>query len=213
MADAAVFADDPLSDLRTQWQQLVSPDEHPMDSLVQRHRERHRRYHNVQHVVAVVRHVTTLATTETVDDLGVVVAAAWYHDAVYEPRSSSNERASARLATRDLARLGWVNDRVETAAAMIEATAHHTEPVCLDAAVLFDADLAILGSDSDMYASYVSGVRGEYAHIDDEAWVSGRTNVLQSFLTRSHIYATASGADRWESAARANLTAELDSLG
>ena len=92
----------------TPWRRHVSTDTSLLTRLVGRHREKHRRYHTVAHVEAVVGAVIELDAQEPADDLGAVVAAAIYHDAVYEPASPANERASARLARRDLAhaRLG-----------------------------------------------------------------------------------------------------------
>ena len=207
----ATGPDDPIADLREQWLGLVG-DHSVLDALVRRHRERHRRYHTLDHVVAVVRHVRQLSAAEAVDDLGAVVAAAWFHDAVYEPRSPANERASARLARRDLTELGWSEARCHTVATMIEGTARHEDPPDVDTAVLFDADLAILGTDPATYATYVSNVRDEYAHIDDDAWRDGRTKVLAAFLERSRIYATDAGLGLWETSARDNLGAELREL-
>ena len=202
---------DPVAHRRTDWLRLVGDDAR-LDSLVRRHRERHRRYHTLDHVLAVVDHVGDLASSEPVADLGAVVAAAWYHDAVYEPRSPANERASARLARRDLTDLGWSGDRTDAVAAMIEGTAHHTDPPDTDTAILYDADLAILGAPANRYSTYVVDVRTEYAHVDDDAWRTGRTDVLEAFLTRDRIYATTTGSDRWESVARRNLSGELEAL-
>ena len=203
--------DDPIAEQRTEWLHLVG-DDATLDALIRRHRERHRRYHTLDHVLAVVRSVGELAVEEPVEDFGSIVAAAWFHDAVYEPRSPANERASARLARRDLTKLGWSSARADTVAAMIEGTAHHADPADTDTSVLFDADLAILGADHDAYSTYVANVRAEYAHVDDDSWRSGRSEVLDAFLDRTRIYATATGFERWESAACANLTAELDQL-
>lgn len=203
--------DDPIADLRADWLRSTG-DGAVLDALVRRHRERHRRYHTLGHTVAVLRHVDALASTEAVDDLGAVVAAAWYHDAVYEPRSPSNERASARLARRDLTRLGWSDERAEAVATMIEGTAHHLHPANIDTAVLYDADLAILGAERGVYATYVAEVRAEYAHVDDGAWRTGRLDVLHAFLGRDRIYATDSGFERWETTARANLQGEAHDL-
>lgn len=202
---------DPIAAQRAAWQRLIG-DDGPLDGLVRRHRERHRRYHGLEHVLAVVRHVEDLAEHEEVVDLGAVVAAAWFHDAVYEPRSSANERASARLARRDLAELGWDADRADTVATMIEGTAHHSNPPDLDTAVLFDADLAILGADREVYAAYVADVRAEYAHVDEEAWRVGRPGILRTFLERDRIFATSTGFERWEDAARANVAGEIAAL-
>ncbi len=191
------------------WTTHVSAQTVLFERLASRHRERQRRYHRLEHVEAVLGHVAELSATETVADLGVVVAAALYHDAVYEPQHPANERASARLARRDLAELGWSSDRADRVAEMIEGTKTHLDPSDVDTAVLFDADLAILGADSDRYRVYVDKVRDEYGHFDDAEWRSGRAAVLAGFLERPQIYATVSGRDRWEAAARSNITAEL----
>lgn len=182
------------------------------DSLLGRHRETHRHYHGVRHVTWVVRHVEALAPTEPVDDLGAVVVAAFFHDAVYDPRVSDNEAASALLADRELAALGWDEPRRQRVMTMVEATATHEVPIDIDTAVLLDADLAVLGSEPASYQAYVAGVRSEYAHVGADDWRTGRTQVLQSFLDRPALFATPTGRARWEVRARANLAAEVASL-
>lgn len=207
-----VAVSDHLLELEVAWRRHVSPDRTAMERIVARHREKHRRYHTVAHVGWVMRHVRELADVEPVADLDAVVAAAFYHDAVYEPASPANERASARLARRDLTEFGWPEDRTAAVAAMIEGTEAHLDPPDVDTAVLFDADLAVLAADPAGYGEYVRGVRAEYRHVDDAAWATGRAEVLRSFLDRAAIYATASGRDRWEHRARANITTELSAL-
>lgn len=194
------------------WQGHVGSDTDLLDRVIARHREKHRRYHGGSHLTWVVRHVLDLGSFEQVDDLAAVVAAAFYHDAIYEPASPANERASARLARRDLSELGWDEDRTRRVSAMIEATATHADPPDLDTAVLFDADLAVLGAGPTAYRDYVTGVRHEYRHVDDDAWRTGRATVLQEFLDRPTIYATGTAVERWEHRARANLAAELVTL-
>lgn len=202
-------------ELEVAWQRHVSSDRALLDRLLARHREKHRRYHTAAHVAWVIRHVDELAAIEPVEHLDEVVAAGFYHDAIYEPASPANERASARLARRDLAALGWADDAVERVGAMIEATEHGNPGNGVpsgDTAILLDADLAILGADPAGYSAYVAGVRAEYRHVTDDDWRAGRAEVLRSFLDRPTIYLTASGRDRWEARARANLAAELADL-
>ncbi|MFT6764864.1 MAG: putative metal-dependent HD superfamily phosphohydrolase [Candidatus Aldehydirespiratoraceae bacterium] len=194
------------------WQQHISTDTKLFDRLTSRHREKHRRYHRLEHVDNVVRHVRDLAVQESVDDLDAVVAAAMYHDAIYEPESPANERASGRLARRDLAKLAWSEDRINSVVAMVEGTQDHTDPADIDTSVLFDADLAILGADESNYAAYVTAVRSEYRHLDDQEWVTGRADVVRSFISRPSIYATESGRSQWEDSAQRNLAAELVSV-
>ena len=90
------------------------------------------------------------------------------------------------------------------------ATATH-EPAGADEAALCDADLAVLAADPAAYAAYATGVRAEYAHIDEAGWRTGRAAVLRTFLERPALFHTAAMAGR-DAAARANLTAELATL-
>jgi predicted metal-dependent HD superfamily phosphohydrolase len=201
-------------ELEVAWQRHVTTDRALLDRLLARHREKHRRYHDATHVAWVIRHVDELARTEPIDHLDEVVAAAFYHDAVYEPASPANERASARLARRDLAAVGWHDDPVERVGEMIEATEHGAaaQHITGDIAVLLDADLATLGADPAGYAAYATGVRAEYRHVTDDDWAAGRATVLEDFLHRPTIFRTPTGRDRWEARARANITAELRGL-
>jgi predicted metal-dependent HD superfamily phosphohydrolase len=202
-------------ELEVAWQRHVTTDRMLLDRLLARHREKHRRYHTAAHVAWVIRHVDELASVEPIDHLDEVVAAAFYHDAVYEPTYPANERASARLARRDLTSIGWDADAIERVASMIEATEHVTIEsggVTGDTAVLLDADLAVLGADPAGYSTYVTGVRAEYRHVTDDEWRTGRAEVLEGFLERPTIYSTPTAHDRWETRARANLTSELASL-
>ncbi|MET0460566.1 MAG: hypothetical protein ABW195_15050 [Ilumatobacteraceae bacterium] len=182
-----------------------------LDDVVGRHREPHRRYHGVRHVTWVVRHVHTLAGAVPVADLDAVVAAAFFHDAVYDPRAHDNEEQSALLAERVLTGLGWSSDRAATVAALVRATADH-EATDGDGAVLLDADLAILGSEPAAYQAYVTGVRAEYAHLDDDTWRVGRAAVLGDLLGRRPLFATEPGRTRWQARAGANMAAELAAL-
>jgi predicted metal-dependent HD superfamily phosphohydrolase len=104
------------------------------EALLTRYREPHRRYHGVTHLVWVLRHVRELAEHEPVADLAAVRMAAFFHDAVYDPRASDNEHVSARLAESvvgeftTFADLAWAPDRITHVVAMIEATATHELP-------------------------------------------------------------------------------------
>jgi len=183
-----------------------------LDDVVARHRHPQRRYHGVRHVTWVVRHVQELTTEVEVEDLAAVFAAAVFHDAVYDPTASDNEVRSAELAARVLRDLGWDDFRAGSVAAMIRATATHESPPDVDTAVLFDADLAVLGAEPNAYQAYVTGVRAEYGHLDADAWRRGRTQVLQRLLAADPLFATAPARRRWAARAGANLTAELAAL-
>lgn len=203
------------AELRLAWDAAVgrSPEaQAAFDEVVGRHREPHRRYHTVRHVTWVVRHIHHLASSEQVDDIDAVVAAAFFHDAVYDATASDNEEQSAALAERVLVDLGWSPARAGRVGSLVRATAQHESSEDAGTNVLVDADLAVLGSEPAAYEAYVVGVRAEYGHVDHDAWRVGRGAVLHGLLDRAPLYATAAGRARWEARARANVAAELASL-
>jgi predicted metal-dependent HD superfamily phosphohydrolase len=193
--------------------------------LLDRYGQSHRAYHDRRHLAEVLAAVALLA--EHADDLSVAVAAAWWHDAVYEvpvltsagpPTSSpepgvSNEEASARLAEAALAELGADSRRLARVGALIRMTAaHDPSPLDPDAEVLSDADLSVLASPPNRYATYVADVRREYAAVPDDLFRLGRAAILRSLMEGDRIFRTPSAHERWEADARANIAAELRGL-
>lgn len=180
--------------------------------LTRRYGEPHRTYHTLAHVEQVLATVDDLvAAGEPVGDLHAVRLAAWFHDAVYVPGARDNERASAELAVRALRPLGLEAGRLAAIADLIADTADHL-PRSPDAAVLVDADLAILAADPPAYQAYAAAVRAEYAAVPDGAWRAGRAAFLGGLLARPALFATPTMRERAEAAARRNLAAERDRL-
>ena len=69
--------------------------------LIRRYGERHRYYHTVAHLADVVGRLGPVDPRRP-----VAYAAAFFHDAVYNPRRTDNEALSARLMIRRLSTLG-----------------------------------------------------------------------------------------------------------
>lgn len=203
-------------ELRTAWQRHIGATAAAhgwFDAIVARHRDGDRHYHDLRHVCWVVRHVRELAT-DTVpprsdDQLDRLVAAACFHDAVYDAERGDNEERSARLAHRALGEIGWPDEALDEVTAMIRATAGHAhDDIDTTTAVLLAADLAVLAAEPNRYGDYVRNVRREYAHLDDDAWRAGRIAFVDTMLGRGRIFPVELGLDDWERRARANLTAE-----
>jgi hypothetical protein len=140
------------------------------------------------------------------------VLAAYFHDAVYDPRGSGNEQRSAVLAEQVLRPLGAPAGLTTEVVRLVRlTTAHDPAPDDHAGALLCDADLAVLAADGPRYAAYAADVRAEYAHVDDAAFRLGRSAVLRALLERPSLYATATGRGRWE--ARARATSSRSSAG
>ena len=176
--------------------------------LLRRWGQPHRRYHDLEHLAEVLSAVDLLAR-HTVDQPAVRLAA-WFHDAVYDGSPGQDEEASAVLAERVLGRLGLPVGRTAAVGRLVRMTAAHSpDPSDPDAAVLSDADLAVLAAAPARYRRYRLAVRAEYAHLTDQQFRSGREAVLRRIAGRRPIFSTSTGVARWEGAARANLAAEL----
>jgi predicted metal-dependent HD superfamily phosphohydrolase len=205
----------PETEIRRAWRQIAGPHHDGyVDDLLVRYAEPHRHYHTATHIMFVLRHLHDMCPA-ALELSPEVVAAALYHDAIYEARADSNEARSATIAAADLAAIGWSPESCESVAALIMATAGHlhdgaesTDPPT-DTMLLLDADLAILGADPGAYQAYVNGVRAEYDHIDDDQWMQGRAAVLRHFLDRPRLFITDHMFATLEHRARANIEAEL----
>ncbi|KOX26877.1 hypothetical protein ADK67_15200 [Saccharothrix sp. NRRL B-16348] len=176
--------------------------------LADRYAEPHRGYHNADHVLAVVRDVNVLAADRTARERAVLTLAALVHDVIYDGVPGEDERRSAEWARERLAGL----PEADAVADLVLATADHASDDPLTC-LLLDADLAVLGSDPAAYERYRTAVRAEYAHVPDDAWRVGRANVLRTLARRDPLYVTPHARARWEARAKANLAAELSSLG
>ena len=131
-----------------------------------------RSYHGVGHLAAVL---VTLDELWPHPDRPVpppVRAAAWFHDAIYDPAAADNEARSAAWARIVLEAAGVGRQTVAVAAGLVEATAAHRLVGSLvgtpGAASFLDADLAILGAPPEVYDRYMIAIRAEYRHLDDD---------------------------------------------
>ncbi len=183
------------------------PGDTVLDALLARYREPQRAFHTVEHVAAVV--------SALMDASPLARLAGWYHDAVYDPTSATNEADSAALAVEELSALGADDAACARVAGLVLVTRTHEPPDGdADAMALCRADLAVLGARPDRYDAYVGAVRREYAHVDDAGWVTGRGAFLRSMLGRTRLVPGLMPAadDPLDRAARTNLARELAAL-
>jgi predicted metal-dependent HD superfamily phosphohydrolase len=179
--------------------------------LVARWSEPHRHYHTLDHLAQVLSIVDTHAALAA--DAAAVRLAAWFHDAVYDPRATDNEERSAALAESTLAATGLPAARIAEVARLVRLTAGHAvADGDRNGALLADADLAILAVPSDAYDRYAAAVRREYAHVPDEAFRAGRAAVLRHLLDLPELYRIVPNRGEWTERAVANLRRELAAL-
>lgn len=149
-------------------------------------------YHTFNHVLECLDCLTRPELQEF--DTPIMRWAIYYHDCIYNPKSSTNEEDSANYACSDLIGLlsgiGFKNiNTLLTVRDLILAT-KHTKVVVTDKLekCILDIDLSAFASTSDKFKENSDQIRLEYAHVSDSDFARGRTKVLQSFLDRPNIF-------------------------
>ena len=180
--------------------------------------EPHRHYHDQRHL----RECLALWTgwRDRSPRAGEVAIALLFHDAIYDPQapvSGSNELNSAAWAARSLVRAGADSDTAQRVHDLVMATQHGSKQETasaalgssLDAQLLVDIDLSILGSPAERFERYDQDVRKEYAWVPGLRYQEARAQVLQSFLDRPQLYHGEHAVALLEAQARINLAAAL----
>jgi predicted metal-dependent HD superfamily phosphohydrolase len=202
--------------LRSRWSELATRLNAPsceaeaaFKELCTRYQETSRAYHDLSHIAKVLEAVDQLWPSPPV----ALQLAAWFHDAVYDPRASDNEERSADYVRSLASPLGLSLQVVEETARLILLTRTHQAGVNDRAGqVLLDADLSILGANADDYEDYARSIRKEYAWVEEASYRAGRAAVLERFLARPRLFGTEEFHRRLESQARMNLQHELKHL-
>jgi predicted metal-dependent HD superfamily phosphohydrolase len=180
-----------------------------------RHGEAQRRYHVWSHIETMLK----LADWRQADLFNVeaVEIAILFHDSVYEPGEADNEKRSAGLMLGMLSKL-VAPVTLDAARDLILATELHVlpekmvDPIRSDCAHFLDMDLAIFGSDPEVFEAFQQAIREEYIHVPREVYRPARRAVLARFLDRKQLYLTESFREMFEFQARANLAAAIAEL-
>jgi predicted metal-dependent HD superfamily phosphohydrolase len=178
--------------------------------LETRYAEPHRYYHKAQHIVEC------LAEFDSARNLAsqpiAVELAIWFHDAIYDTHAADNEEQSALLSEQCLADAGANTDLRVAVPDLVLITKTHDPSRHIDAPLLVDIDLSILGQPEDRFWEYETQVRQEYAWVPEDVFCAKRAEILERFLARDRIYTTDWFFQTHEKQARSNLEASLQRL-
>lgn len=168
-----------------------------------------RYYHNIGHLNSLLAELKLYQ--DKFSDWDATIFAIAYHDLIYNPLKDDNEEQSAILARKRLTTISLSEHSIAFCCHLIVSTKRH-ESSDMETNLFTDADLAILGSDSQAYVQYTNQIRREYAIYPDRVYNSGREEVLEHFLTMSPIFKTKEFSDKYEIRARENILTELNAL-
>jgi predicted metal-dependent HD superfamily phosphohydrolase len=211
--DTTLNGDSLMNDpFRRKWHELLgawaiaqSLADEMFEDIRQHYAEPGRFYHTFDHIGALLETVDGLAAFAR--NLNAVKLAVWLHDVIYDSLATDNEARSAEYAEQLCEKLSISEGQV--VASLILRTKTHDADEDVDAQVLLDADLAILGASESAYRAYADQIRQEYAWVPEADYRMGRRQVLEHFLARPRIFHLLA---HLEEPARRNIAAEIAQL-
>jgi predicted metal-dependent HD superfamily phosphohydrolase len=177
------------------------------DDLIAAYAAPNRHYHNLAHIEDCLDKLAQVGGLSPAER-EILTEAIWWHDVVYDPTRSDNEELSAELAEQHAA--PHLRDEVGRLIRLTKT--HQVEPADRLGAILISIDLSILAAEPQHYDAYAAAIREEYAHVPEDAYRAGRTEVLRRFAARPVIFPDADFARACEQKARDNLAREIASL-
>lgn len=188
------------------WVALGLPENNDIGNIIyDTYREPHRHYHTERHL----RECMSLLN----DNIHLfsrpaeVKLALYFHDIVYDPKSSTNEIESANYAVNFLRSINAPDTLQQRIHDLVMMTATHKPPFKdYDAYLMIDIDLAILGSSPDRFKEYQQQIRKEFKHVDRHEFIQARNEFLKKFLDYDTIFHTPYFRGHYERSAKENIT-------
>lgn len=173
--------------------------------LATRYREPHRAYHTLDHIEALVQTASMSPVPRMCKNYKAVLLALYFHDAVYDTQAHDNEEKSAELLESKILMEGENEEFVAECKRLVLMTKHNAIPTDIDAQIVVDIDLSILGAKPSVFDKYEVDIRLEYTWVPEEQFRTVRKSILEGFLNREHIYSLPYFQDFWEQQAQENL--------
>jgi predicted metal-dependent HD superfamily phosphohydrolase len=185
------------------------------ERLVLAYSQPHRFYHTLYHVNQSLQELDNVRKQAEHPDL--VELAIWFHDSIYDPPGTAperpdNEQRSAEWAETELRACLVPAETISTVRDLILATRHDAAPRSRDAMLLSDIDLAIFGKPRPLFDDYERSIRLERSYMQEQAYRAARIRGMERFLRQEHMYHTTWFQQRYEAAARENLTRLIGEL-
>lgn len=167
-------------------------DEH-MDYIKSCYAEPHRHYHTWQHIEEMLGCISLAAIdksghidSELVRGYWMCKAAIYFHDIVYDPKSTTNEEASIEIFMNLIGKYISKTDEGLISVAILETKNHN--PVTSLGKSLCMLDLSIFNKPFPRLMEFEDQIRKEYAWVPKDVYLVERRKVLEKYHAKSeHI--------------------------
>lgn len=231
--DAKVKGDQLGLDLMFRWMRcptnILRPDISVkwFEKLSKNHGDPQRHYHTLMHLEEIFLYLDLLKQKQFIEegipmtafDDEAIVLATFFHDAIYDVQSSTNEEDSAELFreyVREQSAGGIKMQNGLEAFVLLCIIATKSHQVAADnsptLSLFLDLDMAVLGKENRAYFIYASLIRKEYHFVAHDVYCEKRADVLEDFLKQPAIYGSQAMIDAFEQRARDNMRSEIEVL-
>jgi predicted metal-dependent HD superfamily phosphohydrolase len=159
-------------------------------------------YHTLGHLALCLDELD--GARPPVEEVDATEMAVWFHDIIYDTKSTDNEPASA-ATFRKFAEPHMPGDFVDRVCEFILSTTHRQMASDPGVAFMLDIDLSSFGLPWEEYLADSLALRKEAADIPDERFYRGKLRFLDGLLQRPEIFQTGYFSERLEQKARANI--------
>lgn len=172
------------------------------DKLIAVYTAPDRHYHDLGHISDGLEKIDEIPHSPERD---ILEMAWWWHDFIYNPGSSTNEKDSWTEADKTLIELGFhISFRVRVGQLIFNTTHDHI-PNTIWGQRIVDIDLSSLGAPPKVFDENAVKIQREF-NIPDEIFFSTRVRFFTKFLKgRPTIYLTEYFRDKYEAQARENI--------
>ena len=225
------YGDESISDEQKRNNQLFYKWFH---QVLGKYKEIKRKYHTLMHLMEMFCYLDLVFQSKSLVKESrpgcyeVLIMATFFHDVIYDPKSSVNEDDSAKLYldfVSDIQMAGIPEQNYslqsiksfhESVFQYIIATKHHLLPKDFVndyyLKLFLDIDMSVLAKNYNAYLSYACCIREEYIHVDHDTYCSKRSEILTAFLSAGDIFHTDEIKQWLESRARSNIQLEINML-
>ena len=150
--------------------------------LERRWHEPHRYYHNINHLATMMTDIETNVFFKELSkyEKHSLMLAAFFHDAVYNPKKDDNEEQSVKLFTKYFG--GADLKMFDTVCGLIMVTKYRKRPVTKLKRILWDADNAGFKKGYEHLFKTEKLIQKEYAYLPKEKFREGKIKFLETNL-------------------------------
>ncbi|MFO1372511.1 MAG: hypothetical protein U1F42_08985 [Candidatus Competibacteraceae bacterium] len=168
-----------------------------------------RRYHTLAHIRHCLDEFDQASTF--MDNADAVEMALWFHDAIYIPGATDNERCSAELF-RQRAGEDAAPAFCQLVHELIMATTHRVLPQHKDEQFIVDIDLSSFGLGWEDFLRDSRLIREELGNLTDADFYPAQLRFLLTLRGRPHFFFTDFFRERYERIARDNIRRIIEEL-